>query len=119
MPLQSHLDICHVEERASDGKAFRLRPAHVLSARLILPTHARLVIFLGSLASNLDRLARAGSIYTDASMITPLCQPPLQVVAIVAGRRHRPLPLAAEHHVQLRPDGGDLGHAGGMRPSIQ
>ena len=64
----------------------------MLSARLILPTHARLVIFLGSLASNLDRLARAGSIYTDASMITPLCQPPLQVIAIVAGRRCRWLP---------------------------
>ena len=100
--------------------SFCLRPAHVRSARLVHPAHARLVIFLGSLASNLDRLARAGSIYTDASMITPLCQPPLQVVAIVAGRRHRPLPLAAEHHVQLRPDGGDLGQdAGGMRPSIQ
>ena len=67
--------------------SFCLRPAHVRSARLVHPAHARLVIFLGSLASNLDRFARAGSIYTDASMITPLCQPPLQVVAIVAGRR--------------------------------
>ena len=101
--------------------SFCLRPAHARSARLVHPAHARLVIFLGSLASNLDRLARAGSIYTDASMITPLCQPPLQVIAIVAGRcRELPLPLAAEHHVQLRPDGGDLGQdARGMRPSIQ